>query len=82
MLKKFETQVLPKLDALKEKVEAGGLIDGYESEFLQKLLARLAQAKTGVALQPDWQPFYGRLVNLCHEIIAKGLGNQDASSAE
>ena len=76
-LKNFENHVLPKLDALKQKVEAGGVIDDYEAAFLDRLLTRLNQAKSDVDSQPEWQPLFSRIVSFCHEIVAGGLSNHN-----
>lgn len=75
VLRKFQTQVLPKLSAIRDKVDKGGLMNGSEADFLRKLLERLAQEKLGVDVHPGWQEFFARLVGLCHEIAVKGLEN-------
>ena len=82
VLKKFEDQVLSKIIAIKDRVEQGGKISEQEADFLNKLLIRLAEEKAGVDNHPEWQSFYGRLLAMCHEVIAKGLENEHAAGAQ
>jgi hypothetical protein len=78
-LKRFESEVLPRLLELKNKVDQGELINERDIDFLKNFLKRLAQDKYGVDQHPEWQSFYAQLVDLSNEIIAKGVENEGRS---
>jgi polyhydroxyalkanoate synthesis regulator phasin len=75
-LKKLETQVMPRIQIIKEMVERGEVVSERDANFLSQLLQRLVEEKAGVDNYPEWQSFYAGLVALCHEVIEKALTNE------
>jgi len=76
LIDRFEKQRLPRLQALKEKVDAGGLLSEEDIEFLDTVIHDAQQSKPLIDRHPDWQSFCAHVVHLYETITEKALDNE------
>jgi hypothetical protein len=76
LIDRFEKQRLPRLRALKEKVDAGGLLSEEDIEFLDTVIHDAQQSKPLIDRHPDWQSFCANVVHLYETITEKALDNE------
>lgn len=76
LIDRFEKQRLPRLQALKEKVDAGGLLSEEDIEFLDTVIHDAQQSKPLIDRHPDWQSFCANVVHLYETITEKALDNE------
>jgi hypothetical protein len=74
---RFEKQRLPRLLALKDKVDAGGVLDDSDIEFLEQVINDATRSKPLMDRHPDWQAFCGYVIHLYEEITEKALRNEE-----
>ena len=79
LLKRFETQRLPKALALKERVDKGERLNDWDTAHLEEVLKDVKQIKPLIDEHPELQTLYTRGVRLYEEITAKALENEKAS---
>jgi hypothetical protein len=72
----FESHRLPRLLALKQKVDEGRALDDDEIQFLEEFQGRANFAQRLTEPHPEYEDLLSRAVDLYSEIVAKGLGNQ------
>lgn len=70
---------LPKAEALKAKVDAGGLLDDRDVAFLEEIFHE-AQSVTGPLMDqhPEYREIGLRMLGLYKEITAKALENEQS----
>ena len=78
LLERFE-QRLPRALALKEKVDKGGLLDDFDTEFLERVLEDTVAAKQFIDAHPQLHSLYVKAIALYEDITAKALENEKAS---
>jgi len=76
LIERFEKQRLPRLKALKEKVDRGELLSDGDVEFLDRVIHDAQQSKKLIDRHPDWQAFCAEVVHLYESITEKGLDNE------
>ncbi len=76
LIERFEKQRLPRLKALKEKVDRGKLLSDGDVEFLDRVIHDAQQSKHLIDRHPDWQAFCAEVVHLYESITEKGLDNE------
>ncbi|MGB5717206.1 MAG: hypothetical protein WBN81_08950 [Gammaproteobacteria bacterium] len=76
LIDRFEKQRLPRLKALKEKVDRGELLSNGDVEFLDRVIHDAQQSKHLIDRHPDWQAFCAEVVHLYESITEKGLDNE------
>jgi len=76
LIERFEKQRLPRLKALKEKVDRGELLSDGDVEFLDRVIHDAQQSKHLIDRHPDWQAFCAEVVHLYESITEKGLDNE------
>jgi hypothetical protein len=74
---RFEKQRLPRLLTLKDKVDAGGVLDDTEIAFLEQVISDAMRSKPLMDRHPDWQEFCAYVVHLYEEITEKALRNEE-----
>src|SRR5690349_3034525 len=79
LLKRFETQRLPRAQQLKAKVDNGGLLNDTDLAFLKKVQEDARHIRPLVSKHPKWQPIAKQAAALYKEITEKGLANQEAA---
>jgi len=70
---RFEKQRLPRLLALKDKVDTGGVLDDAEIAFLEQVISDAMRSKSLMDRHPEWQEFCAYVVHLYEEITEKAL---------
>lgn len=76
LIDRFEKQRLPRLKALKEKVDRGELLSDGDVEFLDRVIHSAQQSKHLIDRHPDWQAFCANVVHLYESITVKALDNE------
>jgi hypothetical protein len=81
LLKRLQTQRLPRALALKERVDRGERLTDFDLAFLKEVFADTGQVKPFLDRYPEYRELAARLVNLYKEITDKALENEKASQA-
>ena len=76
LIDRFEKQRLPRLQALKEKVDRGELLSDGDVEFLDRVIHDAQQSKHLIDRHPDWQAFCAKVVHLYESITVEALNNE------
>ena len=76
LIDRFERQRLPRLLALKEKVDAGKLLSDADIEFLNTVIHDAQQSKQLIDRHPEWHKFCSMVVHLYETITEKSLDNE------
>lgn len=79
LIKRFETQRLPRAQQLKAKVDSGGLLNGTDMAFLKKVQEDARHIRPLAQKHPKWQPLVAQATALYKEITEKGLANEEAA---
>ena len=79
LLQRLETQRLPRLLALKEKVGEGKLLDDHEMTFLKEVLLDATKAKPFLDRNPQYKELAAQLFTLYKEITEQALENENSS---
>lgn len=74
---RFEKLRLPRLLALKDKVDTGGVLDDTEIAFLEQVISDAMRSKSLMDRHPEWQEFCASVVHLYEEITEKALRNEE-----
>ena len=72
---------LPRLLELKGRVDSGETLTEYDLQFLERIQEDARSIRSLVDRRPEVQPLYAEAMELYHEIITKGLGNESKSKA-
>ncbi|UHD18028.1 hypothetical protein [Thiocapsa bogorovii] len=76
LLERLSEQRLPRLLALKQKVDAGQTLAEQDLSFLRQVSEDWEQAKPFIDRQPKYQDLVAKVVHLYGEIAAKALENE------
>ena len=77
LIKRFETQRLPRLKALKERTERGEKLSDVDIAFLDTVIHDALQSKPLIDRHQEWQSFCANVIHLCETITEKGLENEN-----
>jgi hypothetical protein len=80
LLERLRTQRLPRLLDIKAKVERGGLLDGFDIEFLTEVFADAKDKQSRWAQHPELDDIIARMTHLYHEITERALSNEGDDS--
>jgi len=78
LLERLEKQRLPRLLAIKEKVDSGQCLEEFDIEFLNEVFTDSQNNMSNVQRHPEYQELVGKLIHLYHEITEKALQNQQS----
>jgi hypothetical protein len=81
LAQRMRDQRLPRALAIKERVEAGGLLSDRDIRFLEEVLADANRIAPIVKRNPEYAGVAARMVDLYKEITAKALENERARGA-
>ena len=73
---------LPRAQALKEKVEGGGLLDDRDIAFLEEVFHDARSLLPLAEDHPEYQDIGMRMLGLYKEITAKALENEQAQGGQ
>ena len=79
LVNRFTEQRLPKVIAVKERVELGECLSDYDIKFLDEILKDANRIMPLVDKHPEWQPLTSRAISLYQEITEKALENEKQS---
>ena len=79
LVDQLEKQELPRALSIKDKVDAGEVLDEFDIEFLEKMLKDADTIKPLLDRHPEWQPLAARMMGLYKEVTGKALDNQKAA---
>jgi hypothetical protein len=76
LISRFEKQRLPRLKALKVKVDSGEVLSEGDVKFLDTVIHDAQQSKHLIDLHPEWHSFCSYVVHLYETITEKALENE------
>ena len=79
LLERLEKFRIPRVLAIKTRVDAGLLLTDDDSEFLKRIREEGRQVAPTLAKHPEYQALASRLVSLYDEITRKALENEQRS---
>ncbi|MDN3653434.1 hypothetical protein QWY77_11840 [Thalassotalea ponticola] len=77
ILKRFETERLPKVKKLQAKVDAGGVLDEYDIDFLEQVFDDAHQVMDVVKRHPEYSKLAKGILQMYNEIMAKSQANSN-----
>ena len=80
LVEQLEKRELPRLLAMKEKVQAGEVLNELDIAFLEQVFKDANTTKPLVDRHPEWQPLAAKVFVLYKEITEKALENQNAAN--
>lgn len=79
LVNRFTEHRLPKVIAVKERVELGECLSEYDIKFLDEILKDANRIMPLADKHPEWQPLALRAISLYKEITEKALENEKQS---
>lgn len=79
LMERFEKQRLPRLLALKDKVEQGEVLNESDITFIDQVTHDAQQSKPLMDKHPEWHRFCANVWHLYEEITEKALENEKQS---
>jgi len=76
LVRRFETQRLPRALALKKKVDQGERLNELDMAFLEEVFSDAARIKPMMDKHPEWQPLYAQAAELYEHIMNKASENE------
>ncbi len=70
---------LPRMLALKKKVDGGEVLDEFDLQFMKRVLDDTSGLQPIVERNPKFQHLYDKALGLCEDILEKSEENESAS---
>jgi hypothetical protein len=80
LIERLEKQRLPRVLAMKERVDQGEVLKDTDIDFLQEVLRDAGQIAPLLKAYPEWQDLAGRVMQLYNDVTAKALENEKRAS--
>jgi hypothetical protein len=80
LVERFEKQRFPHAQAIKKKVDGGGLLSEEDMVFLKEVFTDAGYIKPLVHKHPEWESVVVGAIALYREIMDKALENEKAAS--
>ena len=79
VLRRLQTQVLPKILALQERLARGEKVTTEDLRYLRQGLSETMHAKALFDYNPEFKEISAKIIALYRDISAQALRNEDAS---
>ncbi len=79
LAERMESQRLPAILAIKEKVDRGEILSDYNIRFLEQVLQDAQSLKPLVERHPEWQPLVAKIVHLYKQVTEVALENEKSN---
>lgn len=76
LLQRMEQQRLPRILAIRDKLDKGEKLEDYDMHFLQTVFEDANHVKPLLDRHPEYHLLVSNVVNLYHEITSKALENE------
>jgi len=76
LAERLETQRLPRVLSLKDKVDQGATLDEFDIRFLEEVFQDAQQLGPLIDRHPEWQPLAAKMIQLYKEITTRALENE------
>ena len=76
LLQRFNSQRLPRLITLKEKVDKGNVLDDFDIEFMSEVFSDTQMNEQYLHRNPEFKDLMARVIHLYKEIMDKALENE------
>ena len=76
LLQRFNSQRLPRLLALKEKVDSGDVLNEFDIEFLSQVFSDAKSSEPLLQKHPEYKDLVASAIHLYKEIMDKALENE------
>ena len=78
LLERFQNQRLPRTLAIKDHVDAGGVLTDEQLRFLEEVNKEARSIEPLIERNPKWLELYTKAIHLHKEITEKALENEKA----
>lgn len=82
LLERLEKQRLPRVLAIKEKVDNGDCLDELDIEFFKDVFEDAHNILPQVDKHPEYQALASRMIQLYHDVMEKATQNQTHRQAQ
>jgi len=79
LLQRFKSQNLPKLLALKDKVDLGEPLGDFDIKFLKEVAINFEQVKPLLSRHPEFEPLVTKAIQLYTYITESAIDNEQTS---
>ena len=79
LLQRFESQNLPKLLALKDKVELGDSLNNIDVIFMKEIASNFEEIKPLLSRHPKFEPLVTKAIQLYTDIMNVAMDNEQDS---
>lgn len=78
LMERLETQRIPRVLDIKEKVDRGDRLDEADQDYMEKIIADAQGVLEMIVDHPEYQEIYARVAGLYEDITSKALENEQA----